>query len=355
VKPLSDEAVRHAVEAFEIHGDLAKVEPYRRGHIHDTFVSTWNGIGGEKRYLHQRINDEVFRNVPVLMHNIHRVTEHLRSEAAEVGVGEGELETLDLVPARNGNVFLQTSTGPWRTYLYVEGTTSYDQCQGPEQAYQAARAFGQFQARLIGLDAKDLGETIPRFFDSRHRMQQLEEAITDDVADRAEGCAREIDFALERRAMVEVVENRLRSGRWPRRVIHGDTKLNNILFDQETGAARCIVDLDTCMPGYSLYDFGDLVRFTAATSSEDERDLDKVAMDPELYRALASGYLEHASAFLTEDEVRHLPFAARLVTLTVGLRFLADHLAGDVYFKTAREGHNLDRARVQLKLVASME
>jgi Ser/Thr protein kinase RdoA (MazF antagonist) len=262
---------------------------------------------------------------------------------------------MQLVPTRDRDVFLRTELGPWRTYGFVENTRSDDLCHDTEQAFEAARAFGQFQARLTDLDASQLRETIPRFFSSPYRMQQLEEAIADDPVDRATASAAEIDFALERRALVGVAEDRLKRGLWPHRVIHGDTKLNNILFDIDTGAARCIVDLDTCMPGYSLYDFGDLVRFTAATSTEDESDLDRVEMDLDLYRALASGYLEHASDFLTQDEVQHMPFAARLVTFTVGLRFLADHLAGDVYFKIAHPGHNLDRARVQFKLVESME
>lgn len=351
MKQLSDDAVRQAVQAFRIDGDLVQVEPFRRGHIHDTLVSTWRGAEGDRRYLHQRINDEVFRDVDGLMRNIQCVTRHLCSAGAKTG----DLETLELVPTRTGEIYSKTDLGPWRTYRFVENTSSYDRCRDAEQAFEAARAFGQFQAQLTGLDASQLGETIPLFFSSPYRMRQLEDAITDDARGRAETSAPEIDFAMQRRALVGVVEARLKSGRWPTRVIHGDTKLNNILFDTDTGAARCIVDLDTCMPGYSLYDFGDLVRFAAATSSEDERDLDCVEMDLDSYRALAGGYLENARAFLTEDEVKHMPFAARLVTFTVGVRFLADHLAGDPYFKIARESHNLDRARVQFKLVESME
>ena len=351
MKPVSTEGARAAAEHFDIPGSCVDLTPFRRGHIHDTFIARWRGPDGERRFLHQRINDEVFRDVPVLMHNIHCVTRHLRAAPS----GPGDLETIELVPTREGELYWVSPDGPWRTYTFVENTESYDLCKGTEQAFEAASAFGQFQALLTGLDASELGATIPQFFSSPHRLRELEAALADDPVDRAASVASEIDFALQRRAMVDIVEQRLRGGRWPERVIHGDTKLNNILFDVDTGRARSIVDLDTCMPGYSLYDFGDLVRFTAATSGEDERDLDRVEMDLDVYRALAGGYLEQASTFLTDDEVQHMPFCARLVTFTIGLRFLADHLAGDVYFKTAREGHNLDRARVQFKLVESME
>ena len=348
--PISESA-RQVVLGFGIDGQLTGIEAHRRGHIHDTFISTWSQAGGELRYLHQRINREVFRDVPGLMHNIASVTKHLRAK----GVGEMRLQTLELVPAQDGAVWVEAESGAWRTYRYIEGAESHDLCESREQAFAAARAFGWFQANLTDLDPEGLCETIPRFFSSAYRLEQLEQAIAADVVGRVSSCGVQIEFALQRRAMVANVGDRLLDGRWPKRVIHGDTKLNNILFDVASGEPRCIVDLDTCMPGYSLYDFGDLVRFTAATAAEDERDLDRVAMDLDLYRALAAGYLETASGFLTSDEVEHMPFSARLITWTIGLRFLADHLAGDVYFKVAREGHNLDRARVQFKLVESME
>ncbi len=341
-----------AVERFAIDGILLSVVPLRRGHIHDTFVSTWRQDDGRRRFLHQRMNDRVFHDIPAVMHNVELVSRHLRARADR---GASDFTCLDLVPTRELRSYLVTTEGPWRTYCFIEGCSSFDRCDGTERAYEAARAFGWFQAQLADLDASQLRETLPRFFSTPHRLQQFDDALAEDPLARAAGCLPEIRFVAARRAEGGAIDELLRQGRMPLRTVHGDTKLNNVLFDDATGKARCIVDLDTCMPGYSLYDFGDLVRFTAATSSEDEQDLDKVGTDLELYRALVEGYLSTTRQFLLPQEIELMPFAARLVTFTIGLRFLSDHLAGDVYFKVHREGHNLDRARVQFRMVERME
>jgi Ser/Thr protein kinase RdoA (MazF antagonist) len=347
-----------AVRAFAIEGELVGTEPLHRGHIHDTYVSTWrkeapDGSGTrDRRYLHQRMNDAVFRDVDGLMHNVERITRHL---ADTTGEATSELEALELVPAHDGRPYVRLSDGPWRTYHFVAETTSFDRPEDPSMAFEAARAFGDFLARLESLPASELCETIPRFFSSPYRLEQLDEARTRDVVDRVAGVREELAFVDARRAFVPMMQDALADGRLSPRIVHGDTKLNNVLFDRHTRRPRCIVDLDTCMPGYALYDFGDLVRFTAATAAEDEQDLARVGVDLELYRALESGYLAGAGDALSPLERAWMPAAARLVTLTIGMRFLADHLAGDVYFKTDRPGHNLDRARVQLRLVQEME
>jgi Ser/Thr protein kinase RdoA (MazF antagonist) len=346
--------VRSAVVQFEVEGELVDLVPYERGHIHDTWISTFEAKGMRTRYLHQRINDHVFTDVPALMHNIERVTAHL-ARASSTGTGTGPTGTLRLVRSRLGRSFLPTRDGPWRTYHFVEGTQSFDACSGPEQAFEAARAFGEFQARLANLDPSDLRDTIPHFFDPAARLRQLRDALESDPCGRAADAEPELRFVLDRELMTRVIQNDLERAVFPARIVHGDTKLNNVLFDVASGRAACIVDLDTCMPAWSLYDFGDLVRFTAATSAEDERDLDLVGTDLELYAALVAGYLESARAFLQPREIELMPFAARLVTLMIGLRFLTDHLAGDTYFKISRPGQNLDRARVQLRMVKAME
>lgn len=348
------EEARAAAREFAIEGELVELEPFERGHIHSTFVSSWRQGEGTRRYLHQRLNDRVFTDIPGLMHNVKCVTRHLESHAGPAHETR-TFRTLTLVRTLLGRSFLVAPNGTWRTYDYVENTEAFDRCAGAEQAYEAARAFGAFQAQLIDLDASELRETIPGFFSSPARMRQLEDALDSDPRDRAAAAGEEIRFAYDRASMVGVVEERMRLGTMPHRVVHGDTKLNNVLFDRDTGKAVCIVDLDTCMPAWSLYDFGDLVRFTAATSAEDEPDLKRVGTDLELYRALVEGYLKSAGHFLTPEEIELMPFAARLVTFTIGLRFLTDHLAGDVYFKTARPDHNLARARVQFEMVRSME
>ncbi|MEO6596087.1 MAG: phosphotransferase [Planctomycetota bacterium] len=354
----SDEELRSAVAQFAIDGTLMDVRPLRRGHIHDTFVSTWTGgdgsCGGQRRFLHQRMNDKVFQDIPAVMHNIETVSRHLRRKTGDGGLLDG-FRVLDLVPTREQRSYLVGDAGQWRTYDFIEDTTSPDHCSGPAQAFEAARAFGWFQSKLADLDASHLRETLPKFFSTPHRLQQFEDALAEDPRNRAAHCMQEIRFAQTRHEMAFVIDGMLRSGEIPLRTVHGDTKLNNVLFSNQTGRAVCIVDLDTCMPGYALYDFGDLVRFTAATSDEDERDLSRVGTDLALYRALVDGYLQGTRGALSPREQEMMPFAARLVTYTIGLRFLADHLAGDVYFKVHRDGQNLDRARVQFRMVEKME
>jgi len=341
-----------AFREFAIEGELRSFERLQRGHIHETYVSTWNGTGSARRYLHQRINADVFRDVEGLMHNVERLTRHMR----ETGVASlSDLVGLQLVPARSGAPYLLRSDGPWRTYHYVPDTLTFDRPESPEMAFEAARAFGDFLARLESLPAGELRETIPRFFSSPYRLEQLDEAQRADKVGRVAGASVELRFIDARRALVPLMEDGLASGLIPTRVVHGDTKLNNVLFDAKTRRPRCIVDLDTCMPGYALYDFGDLVRFTAATAREDERDLSKVDVDLDLYQALSDGYLAGAGEALSPLERQLMPEAARLVTLTIGMRFLADHLAGDTYFHIDYEGHNLVRAKVQLALVAALE
>lgn len=359
------ERLEKAVRSFDLDGALVGIEPLHRGHIHDTFVSTWTPVPrpgpeapgggshgvGSVRYLHQRMNDAVFTDIPSLMHNVAVVTEHLGSRDDSAS----GLTTLRLVRARDGGAYSVSDGDPWRTYDYVEGTATYDHPKSVDMAYAAAEAFGGFQARLTELDSQTLRETIPNFFDSEARLAQLEDACRRDPVGRRASVGAELGLIEERRLEIPIMGEALRSARMPERVIHGDTKLNNVLFDAESDRPRCIVDLDTCMPGYSLFDFGDLVRFTAATADEDEQDLGKVDVNLEVYGALREGYLRATDAFLTPFEREHMALAARLVTLTLGMRFLADHIRGDKYFKVDRPGHNLDRARVQLHLVEQME
>lgn len=349
----TDNEVREALAAFALPGKLIGLHPLQRGHIHDTFVSEWSDGGTLHGFIHQRMNQEVFPDLELLMANIRRVSEHL---VAKQGAGGADgFEPLQLVPTALGENHATTTSGAWRTFVFIRDTSSYDRCSGSDQAFEAARAFGWFQAQLRDLPPGKLGETLPHYFSSPHRYEQFRAALAGATDERQRSAGDAIDFARRREPMVAVIAGELDSGAIPTRVVHGDTKLNNILFDDATGQARAIVDLDTCMAGYSLYDFGDLVRFTAATSAEDEQDLTRVGTDLELYRALAEGYLSTAGEFLLPAEVELMPFSARLVTFTIGLRFPADHLAGDVYFKIERPGHNLDRARVQFEMVRFME
>ncbi len=232
---------------------------------------------------------------------------------------------------------------------------TFESVQSPQQAFEAGKAFGFFQSLLVDLPGPRLAETIPHFHHTRKRFQALQKAVEKDHFNRAKSAKAEIDFALKCEAMVDVLLKGLASGKIPERITHNDTKFNNVMLDTVTGEAMCVVDLDTVMPGCVLYDFGDMVRTTTSPTLEDELDLSKVRMHMPMFKKLAEGYLSTAGQFLTKAERSYIAFAGKLITLTIGLRFLTDHLAGDTYFRIHRPGHNLDRCRTQFKLVESIE
>ena len=342
------------LDQFQIPGSLIAVEPYGGGHINDTYRSRFQEGTQQRFYIHQRINHKVFTEPERLMENIRRVTEHLRAKLS-AGGGDPSRETLTLVPAVDRRCFVQDGEDFWRTYLFIDGATTYDLVEKPEHIYHAGYAFGRFQKLLADMPDPPLHETIPNFHHTPARFAQFEAALAADVAGRADGCRKEIEFALARKEMTGTVVDALADGRLPSRITHNDTKFNNVMIDDATGRGICVIDLDTVMPGSVLYDFGDSVRVGTATAVEDERDLSKVSVSLELFEHLARGYLDAARDFLTPTEVELLAFSGRLITFEIGLRFLTDHLAGDTYFKTHRENHNLDRSRTQFKMVAQME
>ena len=335
---------------FEIDGGFLSATRYGSGHINDSFCVKVNRHGQEKRALIQRINHHIFKNPVAVMENIQRVIAHLCAQTT--GRPDGDRRVLRLIPARDGRAWHVDADGNyWRAYHFIDNARSYDIVQSPEQAHQAARAFGHFQQMLVNLPAPRLIETIPDFHHTPKRFAALERAIEADVANRAVLAKPEIEFALARRSMVSA----LIDANLPERVTHNDTKFNNVLLDDTTGEGLCVIDLDTVMPGLAAYDFGDMVRTTTSPAMEDERDLSKVVMDFAMYEALVRGYIESAGAFLTPAERKTLAVSGKLITFEIGIRFLADHLSGDTYFKIHREGHNLDRCRTQFKLVESIE
>ena len=259
------------------------------------------------------------------------------------------------MPALDGRVwFRDGEDNCWRVYLFIEHAKSYDVLETEEQAFEAARAFGKFQADLVDLPGR-LAETIPDFHNTPKRIAQLEEAVRVDSCGRVRSAEAEIEFILSRKEEADTLLKLNREGAIPERITHNDTKLNNVLIDVETGRGICVIDLDTVMPGLVHYDFGDMVRTGTSPAAEDERDLDKVTMRFPMFEALLRGYCASAGAFLNPVELEYLPFSGKLITLEIGARFLADYLSGDTYFKTHREGHNLDRARTQIALVRSIE
>ncbi len=344
------------IRAFALHGRYESGEPYGSGHINDTFVITLDQAGRPVRYILQRINPRVFKNVPALMDNIARVTAHAGRRTEQMGARDLSRRTLTLVPTREGQPHhVDAAGGSWRCYLFIEGARTYDVIEGPRQAAAGARAFGEFQQLLVDLPGPRLHETIPFFHDTRRRFDALQRAIAADVRQRASVARADIAFALEREPMVDVLLGLHRRGELPERITHNDTKLNNVMIDDATGEGLCVIDLDTVMPGLALYDFGDMVRSATNAAAEDETALNRVQARLPIFEALVEGYLGAARSFLTNVEIAHLAFAGRLITFEIGIRFLADYLDGDVYFKTRRPEHNLDRARNQFALVRNME
>ena len=341
--------------AFDCPGTWISSCPIPSGHINDTYCSEFDESGRRVKYVNQRINHKVFREPDLLMENIERVTRFAREQISAAG-GDPDRESLTIVPTREGRSFHRTPEGSyWRMFLYIDGARTYDRVGNVRHVYAASKAFGNFQKMLSGLPGGRLHETIPNFHHSRKRYDALREAVEFDPVRRAGGVKPEIDFVLAREQDTGVVVDGLGSGRIPERVTHNDTKLNNVMIDDCTGEGICVIDLDTVMPGSALYDFGDSVRLVAATADEDERDLGKVGFDIVMFDRLAAGYLDAAREFLVPAETELLAFSAKLLTLECGIRFLTDHLKGDVYFKVHRADHNLDRARTQFKMVAEME
>ena len=350
-------SLEEAVYAFGFGPQCSYVKPFGEGHINETYAVYMPRQDGNDvpLYVLQRININVFKNPDQVMDNIFGVTEYLRNIIRRDG-GDLDREALSYIKTKDGESYFEDDDGqPWRCLHYVPNSVCYQQVERPEQFYQSALSFGHFLKQLGDYPADTLYETIPQFHDTVKRFQDFSDALRKDVKNRARQCRPEIAFVLEREADCGVMMKQLKDGVLPLRVTHNDTKLNNILFDKGTDKGLCIIDLDTIMPGLAANDFGDSIRFGASTAEEDEQDLDKVHFDISLYDIYAKGYLEMAKDVLTPAEIESLPWGARLMTLECGMRFLADFLQGDVYFKTAYPEHNLVRARTQFRLVKEME
>ncbi|MGQ9673389.1 MAG: phosphotransferase enzyme family protein [Candidatus Aminicenantales bacterium] len=353
---MTETNLREIFDAFAIEGEFTGSQYLKVGHINDTFLIEARTRQRDTHFIFQRINHLVFPDPERLMANFQKITQHLRAKLEKMPGRDPDRETLNLVPSRSGRSYHRTPQGEyWRAYRFVGNAHIINVATRPEQASEAGRAFGGFQRLLADLPASTLHETIPFFHHTPRRLARFKEVLATDPHRRAAQAEDAIAFVLERTGMVGVVTDGLDAGRLPLRVTHNDTKINNVLFDNETGKAICVIDLDTTMPGSILYDFGDMVRTTTCRTEEDEPDISKVKMEMDLFSALVEGYLQEAGEFLTEEEIGLLAFSGRLITFTIGLRFLTDFLAGDVYFRTNRSGQNLDRARVQFALIQSME
>ena len=337
---------------FQVGGEIASIEPYGSGHINHTYLAQ---MADGKKYILQGINTTIFKNTDELMENIINVTSYLKEEIIQNG-GDPARETLTLVMTKNGGSYYTDEDGSkWRVYDFIEGAQTFDAVESKEDFYQSAVAFGEFQAKLANFPAETLHETIPNFHNTAKRYQDFENAVAADVKGRAKEVEPEIAFVREHAKEVSELHDMLAKGELPLRVTHNDTKLNNIMIDSATHKAICVIDLDTVMPGLSAHDFGDAIRFGANTAAEDEPDVSKVSLSLELFEIYVKGFLEGCGGRLTPNEVKVLPMGAKMMTLECGMRFLADYLEGDVYFKIDHEKHNLDRCRTQFALVADME
>ncbi|MBN1874056.1 MAG: aminoglycoside phosphotransferase family protein [Anaerolineae bacterium] len=344
------------VKHFQLDGQFVDAKLYGFGHINDTYeVCLKNGADTMQHYVLQRINHHVFKDPEKVMHNVIAVIAHLRNKIIAEG-GDPDRETLNIIPTANGKTLYRTEDGYyWRAYVFITGAQSYQVVENLTQVYHAGRAFGRFQYLLCDFPTDQLFETIPDFHHTRKRFDTFVEAVEKDVQNRARTVRSEIAFVEQRVHDTTVLIDLLEQGELPLRVTHNDTKFNNVMLDERTSEGVCVIDLDTVMPGLSLYDFGDFVRSAANPAMEDEPDVSKVYLDLEIFRHLTRGYMEEARSFLTPLEIDYLPFSAKLIALELGMRFLTDHLNGDTYFKVHRVNHNLDRCRTQFKLVCDIE
>ncbi|HPW54174.1 MAG: aminoglycoside phosphotransferase family protein [Thermoanaerobaculaceae bacterium] len=326
------------------------------GHINDTFLVELDRGGRGQRLVLQRLNRQVFADPLAVMSNIERVLDHLRRTLAGFAPEVRARRVLTLVHTGEGSAWTCDSAGEvWRAYLFIERARSGATAGVPAEAFQVARAFGEFLRRLADYDGPPLAVTIPAFHDTRRRVDALVAAVARDAAGRVAGCRKEIDLALEQQPLAAVLLDLHEGGLVPERITHNDTKLDNVLLDEITGEALAVLDLDTVMPGMALADFGDLVRSGVTTAAEDEPDCSRVEADPELFAALTAGFLDGVAKLLRPVEVEHLAVAGQVVTYEIAVRFLTDHLDGDTYFRIGRPGHNLDRARTQLALLRSLQ
>lgn len=353
---LSEKKVGEILSNYDFGGKLVSCEPYGSGHINETLLALFEKEDGDiQKIILQKINTNIFKNPDELMENIDGVTSFLREKIIKNG-GNPDRETLNIIRTKNDGLYYRDEDGDcWRAYYFITDAKTFDLIENKEDFYASALAFGKFQNMLSDYPAEKLHETIVGFHDTAARFEVFKKAVEDDVMGRADSVREEIDFVLNHEELAHCLGDMLANNEIPLRVTHNDTKLNNVMFDNATGEAMCVIDLDTIMPGLAVNDFGDSIRFGASTALEDEKDLLKVTCSMELFEAYTKGFTEGCGGKLTDKEIELLPMGAKVMTYECGMRFLTDYLQGDTYFRIARPEHNLDRCRTQFKLVSDME
>ena len=343
------------ISQYDFPGELISYHNHGNGHINDTYLLDYRYNDHTQRYILQRINTDIFQNPSELMDNIIHVTEFLKKKIIE-NDGDPDRETLTVIPTCDGHSYYKDSKGDcWRIYPFITNATSYDEVQCDDDFYQSAISFGRFQNLLADFPAQSLYETIPEFHNTEKRFATFKEVVQNDCCHRAKDVQQEIDFVLQHESTAQILNQLQDQGKLPLRVTHNDTKLNNILIDNDTHKGICVIDLDTVMPGLAINDFGDSIRFGASTGAEDEKDVSKIECDMHLFELYTKGFIQGCGGKLTQEEIKALPLGAKVMTFECGMRFLTDYLQGDTYFKTDYPTHNLVRCRTQFKLVADME
>lgn len=351
---MTDHDISAIAMHFDLPGSVTRVETFGNGHINSTYCVTCQTPQGPVRTVLQRINQNVFKTPVQVMENCQRVTEHI---AAKLKATDPALAArqLVIVKTHEGQAYhVDTQGEVWRMVNLIEQAVTMEVIEAPSMALETARMFGWFQGMLTDLPGPTLHETIPDFHNTPMRFKAFQAVLQKDPCNRAKGAQPEIDFILEHADICDVLLDQVDQGLIPVRVTHNDTKINNVMLDEETHQGVCVIDLDTVMPGLSLYDFGDMVRTATSPTEEDEQDLSKITMRMPIFESLVRGFAQETHGFLTPVEKKHLAFSGKLITFEQMIRFLGDHLAGDTYYKIHRENHNLDRSRTQMALIQSI-
>lgn len=347
--------IKHILPQFNFVGTYKSVRELTSGNINNTYLLTYDDEGVKREYTLQHINKYVFKKPNEVMDNIGRVTTHLSDKYSSEGIDPSRRVLTLITTKDNANLYQDAEGNYWRAYNYISGATAYDAPRKREHVFETGRAFGEFQRMLCDFPADDLYPTIPDFHNTTRRFYNFVATVAADRAGRVRKVEDEIEFMFEHRRLMGEIVRKLDAGTLPLRVTHNDTKINNILIDDATDKSICVIDLDTVMPGSSLYDYGDAIRFCASTAAEDEEDLSKISLDMEAFRLFTEGFLSETNGFLTEEELRNLPLGVMVITCELAMRFLTDYIDGDLYFKVNSPEHNLIRARAQMKLLTDME
>ena len=347
--------IKHILPRFCFEGKYVDVNEQTSGNVNNTYCLTYNQNGKIVYYTLQHINSYVFKDPYAVMRNIEQVTAHIKNTLIANGV-DPHRRVLELVPTRDGQMlYVDPNGGFWRAYVFISEATPYNMPQKPVHVFETGRAFGEFQKLLSSFPAENLTETIPNFHNTPRRFYTFVASVAEDKAGRVRQVEDEIEFMFDHRKLMKSIVSKLESGELQPRVTHNDTKINNVLIDDATDKAICVIDLDTVMPGSSLYDYGDAIRFCANTAAEDEPDVSKISLDMEKFRLFTEGFLSEVKGFLPDSEVRLLPLGALVITCELAMRFLTDYIDGDLYFKVSYPEHNLVRARAQIALLKDME